>query len=96
MLLVMGTSELHVELIPVINGTNTTGQSLGDILYYPKLYRRRGYNFDQFWGQLKDQSQAPEGSYILKAKALKIFGKRERDEDWDSFQSNWFSFKYVM
>ncbi|OHE94393.1 subtilisin Carlsberg [Colletotrichum orchidophilum] len=99
----VGSTELHVELVAVGGGGNSTLE-VTEVLGYPALgalpqspvaYAHRiGYtwNFDGF---LADRTAVPEGSYAFIARALRIFGDAAKDEDWDVVETVLFNLKYL-
>lgn len=92
--LIMGdvVSSVHVLLVPLeINGTLTTTDVLGyqaadDFFLNPDVYidSRIGVSLP-FTGMLSDNKTiVPEGRYEWRLLALKVFGDRQRREDWQT------------
>ncbi|KAG7143158.1 Minor extracellular protease vpr like protein [Verticillium longisporum] len=91
----IGTPELHVDLVPLHNGSDSGSDSgnattkpwlgytiVGSLPRTPLYYAPTiGYthNFD---GRLADGTVAPEGAYKFVASALRIHGDRDNKDDW--------------
>ncbi|KAF6793422.1 subtilisin-like serine protease pr1c [Colletotrichum sojae] len=99
----VGTTQLHVELVAVSVGSNST-LKVTDVLGYPTLgplpnspvvhAHRMGYTWN-FGGRLADGTAVTEGTYKFIGRALKIFGDEAKDEDWDVVETVPFNLKYL-
>ncbi|KAF3343963.1 hypothetical protein VD0002_g1668 [Verticillium dahliae] len=104
----IGTPELHVDLVPLHNGSDSGSDSgnattkpwlgytiVGSLPRTPLYYAPTiGYthNFD---GRLADGTVAPEGAYKFVASALRIHGDRDNKDDWVVVESVPFVLKYL-
>ncbi|KAH9882689.1 hypothetical protein J1614_000925 [Plenodomus biglobosus] len=84
----VGTTMLRVE---VLQGNRTLGALAG----FPQTYLPRQEMRAFFKGLLADGRVLDEGSYRMRAMALRIFGNEERKEDWDVVESTTFGIKYA-
>ncbi|KAM5351133.1 hypothetical protein ACJ41O_003856 [Fusarium nematophilum] len=94
--LALGSAKLHADIIPLAkNATGTAvGKSIGEPVDFPMLWNAMGANTLPWTGELADGSFAPAGQYIVRYKALRIFGDEKRNEDWDFALSPAFSISY--
>ena len=86
--LIVGSSQVHVE---VLQG----GKELGALAGSPLMYLPRGESRIYFNGLLADGTVLEEGTYSLRAKALRIFGDGAKEEDWDVNETVAFNVKYA-
>ena len=89
----VGTTLLQVEAVPV-DEDGKLGDIIGSPAEYPVEYTSRRYYISAFTGMLRSGKVAPEGSYVFRISALKIFGDREKEHDWERFYTNSFVIKY--
>lgn len=94
----VGTALLQVDVVPVNGGGNGTAGSLGDPIgsatAFPIEYSPRRYYITAFTGMLADGKVAPEGRYLLRVSALKLFGDRESKDDYESYDTVEFELAY--
>ncbi|KAG5939704.1 hypothetical protein E4U59_002940 [Claviceps monticola] len=87
--LALGCKELHVDIVPVQNGTNATGniataKPIGQIFGMPAWLQERGMMAYYPWdGKLDSGLYAPAGHCRFVVRALSIFGDVSNPEDWD-------------
>lgn len=101
--LVMGSSEVRIEAVPVGPGLNGTGAgdnglgvvTLGNVAGYPLTYHRPIGWMSPWDGSLADGSWAPAGRYRLSIFALKIAADKALVESWDRYDSPEFIIRYV-
>ncbi|OHE90353.1 subtilase [Colletotrichum orchidophilum] len=103
--LVMGSSEVRLEAVPVAspgsapnpdakdNGLGVV--SLGNVAGYPMTYVRPIGWTSPWDGSLADGSWVPAGRYQLSIFALKIMADRTLPESWDRYDSPEFIIRYV-
>lgn len=77
--------------VDVLQGEREVGNLAGS----PLVYLPRGPTRVFFNGLLANGTVLEEGSYSLRAKALRIFGDEAKEEDWDVATTVDFSFKYA-
>ncbi|KAH7325631.1 subtilase [Stachybotrys elegans] len=103
--LVMGSSEVHIQIQRVKPSCSIPGPSqsdngfgdvtLGEIDAYPWTFLRVG-SWDTIWdGLMADGSWVAPGRYRIIAYALRTFGDRHNPGDWDKFVSTDFGIRYV-
>lgn len=94
----LGTTFLDVEIYSVKNSNGTRGtldKSFGSVPEFPAEYLPRTSQWGEEWnGTLKDGSRAPAGNYTMISRALRIFGDRERTEDYDVLRTIDFAISY--
>ncbi|KAG6309856.1 hypothetical protein E4U22_003640 [Claviceps purpurea] len=86
--LALGCKELHVDIVPVQNGTSATGniataKPIGQIFGMPAWLQGRGAAYYPWDGKLDSGLYAPAGHYRFVVRALRIFGDVSNPEDWD-------------
>ncbi|KAG6186757.1 hypothetical protein E4U35_002806 [Claviceps purpurea] len=86
--LALGCKELHVDIVPVQNGTSATGNTatakpIGQIFGMPAWLQGRGAAYYPWDGKLDSGLYAPAGHYRFVVRALRIFGDVSNPEDWD-------------
>lgn len=104
--LAMGSALIRLEVSPVGEapaGTNVTQSlgitTIGDVFgtpmtYYPRMAPGSVINAD--WdGRLATGAYAPEGSYKLVLRALKILGDRDNADDYEAVETVDFNIKYL-
>ncbi|KAH9867743.1 hypothetical protein IAQ61_008338 [Plenodomus lingam] len=85
----VGTKLLRVE---VLQGNTILGALAG----FPQMFLPRSDELRAFFnGLLADGRVLDEGSYKMRAMALRVFGDEEREEDWDVVESIPFAIKYA-
>ncbi|KAF1830015.1 subtilisin-like protein [Decorospora gaudefroyi] len=97
--LVLGSARIRADVVPqnpqANNATTVLGvRTLGNIFGFPDLYKSRGRRVAEWNGMLEDGSYAPEGSYTLLVRALKIFGDRGVEEEYDTKETVPFTISY--
>ena len=84
----LGTAYMRLDLIPLeVNGELNTTVVLGVKIAgsaerYPETFLAPGLSEDPFTGMLADGRVVPEGRYQFMLRALKVFGDREKPEDY--------------
>jgi hypothetical protein len=95
----IGTSSLDVEIHSVKSSNGTRGildKNFGSFPEFPVGYIPRTSQWGAEWnGTLKDGSRVPAGNYTMIGRALKIFGDREKVEDYDVLRTIDFAISYV-
>ena len=89
----VGTAFLQVEAVPV-DDDGKLGDPVGSPAEYPIEYSPRRYYISAFTGMLRSGDVAPEGRYLFRVSALKIFGDRDNEEDWERYDTNSFVIGY--
>ncbi|KAJ4268870.1 hypothetical protein NW762_002941 [Fusarium torreyae] len=95
--LALGSAKLHAEIIPVSTSKKSASNKprvIGEPVDFPLLWNPMGANSQAFTGELADGSFAPEGQYVVRYKALRIFGDEKKKDDWDEAYSPVFSIQY--
>nr|CEG04950.1 unnamed protein product [Fusarium clavum] len=95
--LALGTAKLHAEIIPVTTekpSGDKKARVIGEPAGFPLLWNAMGANPMAFTGELDDGTFAPAGQYVVKYRALRIFGDEKKKDDWDEAFSPVFSIKY--
>ncbi|KAM0482670.1 hypothetical protein ACHAP7_004170 [Fusarium lateritium] len=93
----LGSAKLHAEIMPVTTGKPSATKKprvIGEPVDFPLLWNPMGANSQSFTGELADGSFAPAGEYVVRYKALRIFGDEKKKDDWDEAYSPVFSIKY--
>ncbi|KAG6107516.1 hypothetical protein E4U13_006917 [Claviceps humidiphila] len=80
--LALGSSLLHIDVVPVGNGTETA-KSIGEPFGLPSRLNERGWSSFPWDGKLQSGKYAPAGQYRFVVRALRIFGDASRPHDWD-------------
>lgn len=88
---VLGTAEAKAELVPF---SSDNDESIGEHPFFPKDWLSRGRKTIDWNGILTTGSYAPPGTYRFRISALRLFGDREREEDWQSTWTQTFSLTY--
>jgi subtilisin family serine protease len=99
--LTLGSPELHAEVVPVaIQRLDSTALgvprngSIGQVSGFPKLWQSRQVETVPWSGGLSDGTYTPPGTYKIVYRALKIFGERQKRNDWEVAESQVFSIEY--
>ncbi|KAG8665486.1 hypothetical protein FPOAC2_10561 [Fusarium poae] len=95
--LALGSAKLHAEIIPVTTekpSGATKARVIGEPVDFPMLWNAMGANSQAFTGELSDGTFAPAGQYVVRYKALRIFGDEKKKEDWDEAYSPVFGIEY--
>lgn len=95
----LGTAEFALRVVP-LGTSNTTDEwfgheTLGTVYDNPALRLPRDQYRLSFLGLLSDGTVVPEGRYRLLATALRLFGDRERREDWQVLELGPFKLEYL-
>ncbi|KAG5993799.1 hypothetical protein E4U52_001636 [Claviceps spartinae] len=80
--LALGSPMLHIDVVPVENGTETS-KSIGEPFGLPSPLNERGWSSFSWDGQLQSGKYAPAGQDRFVVRALRIFGDASRPQDWD-------------
>ncbi|KAG5965285.1 hypothetical protein E4U57_004296 [Claviceps arundinis] len=80
--LALGSPMLHIDVVPVGNGTETS-KSIGEPFGLPSPLNERGWTSFPWDGQLQSGKYAPAGQYRFVVRALRIFGDASKPHDWD-------------
>ncbi|KAI8201518.1 Minor extracellular protease vpr [Colletotrichum sp. SAR 10_76] len=87
----VGTASLAVDVLSVVNGKE---ENLGSLAGWPLPYVTRVDQRAYFNGLLADGTVLEPGVYKMQVSALRIYGDREKKEDWDVFTTVPFIVKY--
>ncbi|KAF5520998.1 Minor extracellular protease vpr [Colletotrichum aenigma] len=87
----VGTASLAVDVLSVVNGKE---ENLGSLAGWPLPYVTRVDQRAYFNGLLADGTVLEPGVYKMQVNALRIYGDREKKEDWDVFTTVPFIVKY--
>lgn len=96
----VGSAVLRCDLVAAASpsgGGNATAEAeavVGTFGIFPMEYVPRAYFINAFTGMLTDGTVVPEGRYAFVVRALKIFGDREVDGDWEVHRTVPFTLKY--
>ncbi|KAJ3469456.1 hypothetical protein MRS44_003521 [Fusarium solani] len=97
--LALGTAKLHGDIIPVTTEkSSSTGKAriIGEPVNFPLLWNPMGRNSQPFTGELAGGGFAPAGMYVVRYRALRIFGNEEDEGDWDESYSPPFAIQYAQ
>ncbi|RSM13124.1 hypothetical protein CEP52_002070 [Fusarium oligoseptatum] len=97
--LALGTAKLHGHIIPVTTEkSNSTGKAriIGEPVNFPLLWNPMGRNSQPFTGELAGGGFAPAGMYVVRYRALRIFGNEDDEGDWDESYSPPFAIEYAQ
>ncbi|KAK2935390.1 Peptidase S8, subtilisin-related [Fusarium oxysporum f. sp. vasinfectum] len=95
--LALGSAKLHAEIMPVTTEKPTSSKKprvIGEPIDFPLLWNAMGANSQAFTGELADGTFAPAGQYVVRYRALRIFGNEKKKEDWDEAYSPVFTIRY--
>ncbi|KAF5026687.1 hypothetical protein F66182_1236 [Fusarium sp. NRRL 66182] len=95
--LALGSAKLHAEVMPATTDkTASSGKPrvIGEVVDFPVLWNAMGANSQTFTGELADGKYAPEGQYVIRYRALRVFGNETNKDDWDEAFSPVFSIQY--
>ncbi|CAG9950544.1 unnamed protein product [Clonostachys rosea f. rosea IK726] len=98
--LTLGSPEVTADVVPMaIPGLNSTvsrsgNSSIGQVAGFPMLSRPAGIKSGAWVGELSGGSFVPAGMYKIVYRALKIYGDREKESDWDKAESQVFRIEY--
>ncbi|KAI8239397.1 Minor extracellular protease vpr [Colletotrichum sp. SAR 10_96] len=87
----VGTASLAADVLSVVNGKE---ENLGSLAGWPLPYVTRVDQRAYFNGLLADGTVLEPGVYKMQVSALRIYGDREKKEDWDVFTTVPFIVKY--
>ncbi|OLN97593.1 Minor extracellular protease vpr 1 [Colletotrichum chlorophyti] len=87
----VGTASLRVDVLRLSNGKE---ENLGSLAGWPLNYVSRTSQRAYFNGLLADNTVLEPAMYAMKVSALRIFGDREKEEDWDIVKTVPFILKY--
>ncbi|KAM0436627.1 hypothetical protein ACHAPT_002335 [Fusarium lateritium] len=96
--LALGTAKLHAHIIPVTTDkSSSSGKAkiIGEPVNFPLLWNPMGRNSQPFTGELAGGGFAPAGLYVIRYRALRIFGNEEDEGDWDESYSPPFAITYA-
>ncbi|KAF4456012.1 putative subtilisin-like serine protease [Fusarium austroafricanum] len=95
--LALGSAKLHAEIMPVTTEKPSDAKKprvLGEPANFPLLWNAMGANSQAFTGELADGTFLPAGQYVVRYRALRIFGDEKKKEDWDEAYSPVFTIRY--
>ncbi|UQC76278.1 subtilisin Carlsberg [Colletotrichum lupini] len=87
----VGTASIQVEVLRVSGGKE---ENLGSLAGWPLPYAPRTETRAFFNGLLADNTVLEPGVYAMKVRALRIFGDRTNEGDWDVVKTVPFVLKY--
>lgn len=93
----LGSSEFSIEL-HTVDASGSPDKNLGPLYWYPELYAPVWNSYlDTWFGRLAsgNGSYAEPGKYTFLVRALRIFGERDKGEDWDEARTVEFKFVYA-
>lgn len=95
----VGTPILRCDIVPVGdfagNTTNVVGVDIvGSVQNFPHEYAPRVYFITAFTGMTAEGTVVPPGRYKFLVRALKIFGDRNKAEDYETISMVPFNLKY--
>ncbi|KAG5661446.1 hypothetical protein KAF25_005568 [Fusarium avenaceum] len=93
----LGSAKLHAEIMPATTEKPSASKKpriIGEPVDFPLLWNPMGANSQAFTGELADGSFAPAGQYVVRYRALRIFGDEKKKDDWDEAYSPVFSIEY--
>ncbi|ROV99042.1 hypothetical protein VMCG_06618 [Cytospora schulzeri] len=99
--LALGSALVRIDVVPVSvpSGTHvgvSVGlRTLGDVFKTPEEYHSRGQQYGYWGGALSNGEQIPAGTYKLVIRALKIFGDRDKADDYETVETPEFSIRYM-
>ncbi|KAL8388770.1 hypothetical protein RB595_008912 [Gaeumannomyces hyphopodioides] len=99
----LGVREFALRVVSLDGGNATAAaavdwfghRTLGTVYYNPALLLPRDQYRRSFLGLLSDGTVVPEGRYRLLATALRLFGDREKEEDWQVLELGPFKLQYL-
>ncbi|KAF6827563.1 subtilisin-like serine protease pr1c [Colletotrichum plurivorum] len=86
----VGTASLQVDVVSLSGGEKNLGRLAGWPLEFITRLEQRAF----FNGLLADGTVLEAGAYKMKVSALRIFGEREKEEDWDVYETVPFIVRY--
>lgn len=96
--LALGSAKLNAELIPVTtekpSDDSKKARVISEPFGFPVLWNAMGANSQAFTGELANGSFAPAGQYVVRYKALRIFGDEKKKDDWDEAYGPVFTIRY--
>ncbi len=81
--LAMGSAYVKGDVVPLTETSTTGGEPIGQLAEFPALFNARGQLALEWTGLLADGKYAPAGRYKIVIRALKIFGNREKESDFE-------------
>jgi hypothetical protein len=97
--LALGSAVVRVDVVPASSDTNTTESlglaTIGDVYQTPLEYQPRGQQSANWDGRLASGEYAPAGVYKLVVRALKIFGDRNKADDYETAETIEFGIQYI-
>jgi hypothetical protein len=90
----LGSRLMQFHIVPV-SGDGSQGKPLGQTQASPVEYNARGRDSLGWEGKLNNGKYAPEGSYRILVRALRLYGNEKIDKDWDESMTPLFGIKYV-
>lgn len=97
--LALGSAVVRVDVVPTFSDANTTESlglaTIGDVYMTPLEYQPRGPQSANWDGRLATGEYAPAGAYKLVVRALKIFGERNKADDYEVAETVEFGIQYI-
>lgn len=97
--LALGSAKLHGHIMPVTTDESSSSgrpRVIGEPVNFPLLWNPMGRNSQPFTGELAGGGFAPAGMYVVRYRALRIFGNEEDEKDWDESYSPPFAIEYAQ
>ncbi|GAO15282.1 uncharacterized protein UV8b_04903 [Ustilaginoidea virens] len=91
---VLGSPSMRFYVVPVSSNGTCLGP-LGQMESSPHPWNPRGRDDAPWDGKLDNNKYAPEGTYKIVVKALRLYGDEKRRKDWDKSVTQPFAIKYV-
>ncbi|KAG6364926.1 hypothetical protein INS49_006530 [Diaporthe citri] len=97
--LALGSAVIRVDVVPASSDANTTESlglaTIGDVYMTPLEYQPRGPQSSTWDGRLATGEYAPAGVYKLVVRALKIFGDRNKADEYELVETTEFGIQYI-
>lgn len=97
--LALGSAVVRVDVVPTSTDANSTESlglaTIGDLYMTPLEYQPRGPQSSTWDGRLATGEYAPAGVYKLAVRALKIFGDRNKADDYELVETTEFGIQYI-
>ncbi|KAK7711390.1 hypothetical protein SLS64_005413 [Diaporthe eres] len=97
--LALGSAVIRVDVVPTSTDANSTESlglaTIGDLYMTPLEYQPRGPQSSTWDGRLATGEYAPAGVYKLVIRALKIFGDRNKADDYELVETTEFGIQYI-
>ncbi|KZZ91709.1 subtilisin-like serine protease PR1C [Moelleriella libera RCEF 2490] len=90
--LALGSPLICVYIVPVEGEQEAA--PIGQHALFPQTWVSRGNTWKDWDGKLNTGAYVPPGRYIMVVKALRIYGDRRKEEDWDTAKTQPFILQY--